>query len=279
MADPGGISGRMMPRRTLLQSSIAAAVAAASSQAHAQTKTRRPAPAWFELRAYELRIGAQKKLLDEYLGQVELPELNKLGVRPIGVFDVMFGPRLPTTYVLLPYASPASFATTQAKLEFDAAFRKGAAAENFRAAPAAQPAFVRVDSVLLRAFDNMPTIEVPAAATHNQPRIFELRTYESASLEGHERKMEMFTKLGELEIFRRAGLTPVFFARNVIGPRLPSFTYLLTFPDLAAREKAWSTFRADPAWLELKATPGYVDADILSNVTDLVLRPTAYSQV
>jgi hypothetical protein len=55
--------------------------------------------------------------------------------------------------------------------------------------------------------------------------------------------------------------------------------YMLTFPDLAAREKAWAAFRADPEWQKLKATPGYTDAEIMSNVSDLVLRPAPYSQI
>jgi hypothetical protein len=91
--------------------------------------------------------------------------------------------------------------------------------------------------------------------------------------------MEMFTKLGETAIFRRTGLQPVFFGRALVGPRLPSFTYMVAFPDLAAREKAWATFRADPEWLKLKATPGYADGDVLSNITNLLLRPAGYSMI
>ena len=49
----------------------------------------------------------------------------------------------------------------------------------------------------------------------------------------------MFGELGELAIFRRTGLRPVFFGNNLIGDRLPSFTYMLTFDDMAAREKNW----------------------------------------
>jgi hypothetical protein len=89
----------------------------------------------------------------------------------------------------------------------------------------------------------------------------------------------MFTKLGELEIFRRCGLTPVFFARTLIGPRMPNFVYMLVHHNLAAREKAWDTFRADAEWKTLAATPGYADTDILSNVTTEFLRPAPYSQI
>jgi hypothetical protein len=138
---------------------------------------------------------------------------------------------------------------------------------------------MRIDSSLLEAFENIPRLEKPAAGGDRKTRLFELRTYESPSEPGHARKMEMFTRKGELEIFRRTGLTPVLFGKTLIGPRLPSFSYMLTFPDWNARDKAWAAFRADPEWQKLKAQPGYSDAEILSNITDILLRPTAYSQI
>jgi hypothetical protein len=138
---------------------------------------------------------------------------------------------------------------------------------------------VRIDSRLMRAYSAMPKLEVPAAAAGNKPRVFELRTYESHSKKANRTKLEMFGKGGELAIFRRTGLAPVFFAQDLIGTRLPSLTYMLVFDDLAARERNWGVFANDPEWLKLRATPGYTDAEIVSNITSLVLRPTAYSQI
>jgi hypothetical protein len=92
--------------------------------------------------------------------------------------------------------------------------------------------------------------------------------------------MEMFSpRMGELAIFRRVGLAPVLFANTVFGPRQPSFSYMLTFADLTARDAAWKRFRDDPDWQKLRATPGYTDADMMWNITDLVLTPTPYSQI
>jgi hypothetical protein len=136
-----------------------------------------------------------------------------------------------------------------------------------------------MDSVLLAAFEALPRLQPPPGAAEHTPRIFELRTYESATESARAKKVEMFSRMGEIDIFRRTGLHPVFFAETVIGPRLPSLSYLLAFPDMAAREKAWAAFRADPDWQKLKATPGYLDAEIVSNITGLLLRPTAYSQI
>src|SRR6185295_14882583 len=144
----------------------------------------------------------------------------------------------------------AALQSLPARLAADAAFQKPAALA-YRDAAAAQPPYVRVDSSLLVAFDEFPRLEKPAAG----PRIFELRTYESPTEAGHLRKVEMFGRMGEIAIFRRCGLAPVFFARNVVGARLPALTYMLAFPDMAAREKAWAAFRADPAWQKLRATP------------------------
>jgi hypothetical protein len=48
---------------------------------------------------------------------------------------------------------------------------------------------------------------------------------------------------------------------------------------MAAREKSWGAFVNDPEWKKLRATPGYSDAEIVSNITTVLLRPAAYSQI
>jgi hypothetical protein len=87
---------------------------------------------------------------------------------------------------------------------------------------------MRVESSLLAAFEGMPKMEVPAATAGNKPRIFELRTYESHSKKANKKKIEMFNK-GEIAIFRRTGLQPVFFGETLIGTKMPNLTYLLVF--------------------------------------------------
>lgn len=263
-----------MRRREVFGGLAGAALLAGAGQARAQTGKKRATPEWYEWRQYRLRIGAQPKMVNDFLGQVLVPALGRLGVGPVGAFETSVGPEMPTVHLLVPLESPAALATLPARLEADAAYARGAAA--FHAAAATQVPFARVESALLSGFEKMPRLEPPGAG---KPRLFELRTYESPSEAASQRKAEMFMKLGELEIFRRVGLTPVFFGRTVIGPRMPAFSYLLTFPDMAAREKAWATFRADPEWVKLKATPGYADADIMSNISGVLLRPAGYSLI
>src|SRR5262249_15853648 len=145
------------------------------------------------------------------------------------------------------------------KMAADAEYQKGAAA--FRALPATDPPYVRRESQLMVAFDSMPAIEAPSGVAAGPARVFELRVYESHNDAASGRKAEMFENLGEIAIFRRLGMNPVFFARNLVGTRLPSLTYMLVFADMAAREKAWGAFRADPEWEKLRSTPGLSNAE------------------
>ena len=95
---------------------------------------------------------------------------------------------------------------------------------------------------------------------------------------GERKKIEMFNT-GETALFRRTGLQPVFFGETLIGTKLPNLTYMLTFPDMATRDKNWGTFIADPEWKKMSATPGFTDAEIVTNISSVFLRPTSYSEI
>jgi hypothetical protein len=192
------------------------------------------------------------------------------------VFNVMVGEGSPSVYLFLPHKSLESFATAGDRIFADAEYQ--AAGAEFIKAPATDPAYVRVESCLLKAFTGMPRLEVPAGAYAGGSRVFELRTYESHSKKANKKKIEMFNE-GEIAIFRRAGLQPVFFGETLIGTRLPNLTYMLVYEDLAARDKHWGAFVSDPEWKKLSSTPGYTDPEIVSNISNQFLRPTSYSQI
>ncbi len=102
--------------------------------------------------------------------------------------------------------------------------------------------------------------------------------YESHNERAAAKKVEMFNT-AELAIFRRVGLTPVFFASTVVGPKMPNLTYMLVFPDDAGRKAAWGRFGGDAEWQKLKAIPEYADKEIVSHITNTILTPAAYSEV
>jgi hypothetical protein len=268
-------------RRSFLAGSLGMTFASGARQSGAaeggvaERETSRPL--LIEWRSYLLRFGPTEARFAEYAKGALVPALNRAGVKPVGAFGVLFGPHHPTLHLLLPHSSAESVTTLEARLEADAEYRRAAGA--FLDLPAGDPPYVSQEASLSAAFDAFPGIEAPAGPAAAPSRVFELRSYASHSPAAGRKKIEMFEAAGEIAIFRRVGLTPVFFGRNVIGPRLPSLTYMLVFPDLAARERNWAAFREDPEWLKLRAAPGFSNAEILANIDVLLLRPAEYSQL
>lgn len=264
-----------MDRRSFLSTSLtgsAVSLAGAASAAPA-----RSAVEYYDLRRYQLVNGAGTKLTDHYFADALIPALNRLGIGPVGAFSVYFGPDTPAYYLLLPSSKLETLVTSELELAKDSGFMKAAAP--FWNAPGATPAYVAIESTLLRAFTGYPKLTVPAAARRKEKRVYQLRTYVSPTNMDHVRKVEMFHN-GEFDIFAKAGAANVFFADALIGPRLPSLTYMLSFPDVPALETAWEKFNSDPDWKKLSNDPRFkLDPPTVSNVTSLVLRPLPYSQV
>jgi hypothetical protein len=108
------------------------------------------------------------------------------------------------------------------------------------------------------------------------PRIFELRRYESHNIKAGKLKVEMFDE-GEIDVFRKTGLTPVFFGETLVGDLMPNLLYMLTFENMAERDAAWDRFRVHPDWKRMAAMERYKDT--VSNISDTILQPASFSQV
>jgi hypothetical protein len=268
-----------MKRREFLTSSLAASAVALAKQSSAQSsfQTASGIPReYYEIRKYHLQTGPQIALTERYLADALIPALNRLGIAPVGAFHLDIGPDTPTLYLLLPSTKLETLATAEWHLVKDEQFMK--AAEPFWNAPATAPAFQRVESSLLIAFEGWPRLTPPAATARNGKRIFQIRTYESPSNQDHVRKVEMFHH-GEFEIFQNAGFSQVFYGDTLIGPRMPNLNYMLSFPDMNDLNAKWDVFRNDPTWKKLRASPRYGFEEIVSNISNLILSPATYSQI
>jgi hypothetical protein len=259
-----------MHRREFMTQSLAASAAALSASTAFAAPAATPKRPYFELRRYALTAGGPSgKLSDAYFADALVPALNRLGIPQVGAFKLDVGPDTPTVYLLIPSMSLETLANLNTLLAKDAAYLK--AAELFLAAPADHPAYHRIDSTLLTAFDDFA---VPAQTK----RIFQLRIYESPTEQAHENKVAMFAN-AEIGIFRSVGMTPVFFAKALIGPNLPNLTYMLVFENQADLEAKWAAFGASPAWKKLVAMPGNGDDSLIRQITNLILSPKSYSQI
>jgi hypothetical protein len=230
----------------------------------------------FELRYYRLKNSNanQMQRTSDFLSNGLLPAARRAGAGPMGFFAGVIAVHSPFILTLASFPSLAAIERAAEKLEADKEFEEALRGYN----SAAEPGYVRMESSLLRAFDSMPSIEAPPAEPKRPARIFELRTYESPTTATLERKIKMFND-AEIGIFRRCGLRPVFFGATIVGSNMPNLTYMVAFDDLAARESAWQKFRVDPEWQKLRQRPDLADAEIVSNISNAILRPLAFSPI
>ena len=89
-----------------------------------------------------------------------------------------------------------------------------------------------------------------AAAADHAPRCFELRIYHAA--EGKLDALNSRFRDHTTALFTRHGMTNVAYWLPVENPQR-LLVYLLSYPDLAARETSWKAFQADPEWVAAKA--------------------------
>lgn len=263
-----------MDRRKFLSASLAASAATVAHQAAAQPAAAQSRE-FYLLLHYSLVNGPQQGLAEHFFADALIPALSRRGMGPVGAFSVNIGPETPTYCVLIPSRSVEELAMLDLTLAKDADFLK--AAEPFWSAPASAPAFVRTDSTLLAAFEGWPRI-TPPPQTAGEKRVYQLRTYESPSYRDHVRKVEMFHS-GEFDLFKAAGFRNVFFGDTLVGTRMPSLTYMLSFSDLAELNAHWAAFGGNPEWKKLSSDPKYAFESIVSNITNLILSPLSSSQV
>jgi len=258
-----------MKRREFLAAASIAPIAGASSLAVADSGDGKQQ--YFEFRQYHLNVGSKKRLVGDFLRKVGIPAMNRIGIGPVGVFNTMYGPNSPTLYVLMVHKSLDTVMNSASMLMADDQYRKAGA--EFIDTPLSEPGYVRMESSLMVAFKGLPQLRVP----EKKSRIFELRTYESHSIKASKKKIEMFNEGGEIKVFLKTGLQPVFFGETLIGPKMPNLTYMLVFEDMVDRDAKWKVFGGDPEWKKLRSNPEYKDT--VSNITDIILRPAPYSQI
>ncbi len=255
----------------------AAGIATAMMPFHgfASPKRKKEDRKFIELIKYHLKVGPEKGIVENFYEEVAIPVLNELGAGPVGVFRVKYGANKPSLYVMIEHESAASFATLNDQLMMNDTFWN--AGKDFLEAPLSDPAYVRIEKILYRAFSHMPTIEVPSGKLSNNSRIYEFRIYESHNLKAAKKKIDMFNEGGEIALFKKTGLQPVFFGETLAGPMMPNLTYMLVFDSMEARDKNWKIFVDHPEWKSMSQDPQY--ADTVSNITDFILTPAPFSQV
>jgi len=235
--------------------------------------TEKPTRQLIELRWYMLRTSRenQTQRTSDYL-QAIAPVLKDAGAKTVGALNSVIAPETPFLISLIAYPNLAAVEAVHRRLELD---KTVAAAESAMHGGDGAP-FERVESWLLRAFEGFPAVQ--PAAESKAGRIFELRRYESADFVTLARKIDMFNT-GESAIFERLGMRPVFFGETLYGSKMPNLVYMLSFDDLAARDRLWHTFGTDPDWRKLSSQPELQDSEVVTNISNWILRPLVFSDI
>jgi hypothetical protein len=230
---------------------------------------------FIELIKYSLHPGIKQKLVENFYNEAAIPAFNRIGIKNVGVFNPVYGPESLSLFVLIPHQSLDAVYTDNEKLLEDKEYLK--LGDKFLNSSINDSAFVKAEKTLLRAFDYFPEIKIQENLKNVSSSIFEIRIYQSPSVSAAKKKIQMFCQGGEIEIFKRTGLQPVLFGETIIGQQMPNLHYMLTFENIDARDKAWVQFRTDPEWQKLKSDLYY--ADLVSNITDIILKPASCSQI
>lgn len=232
---------------------------------------------YYEVRTYVLGESGDADAIDGYLQEALLPALQSQGVGPIGVFtnaenDSSRNPRV--VVAVIPYESADHIIDVTREVAKDANYQS--AAKDYLGRGPKEPPFERIQSELLVAMQCWPKVKVPADATDNVNRVFELRVYESANERIAQLKVDMFNE-GEVPIFLDCNITPIFIGKAIIGQYTPNLTYLTMYPSDEQRKESWQQFLRHPDWKKLSAVEKYKGT--VSKIRKYILAPKSYSQM
>lgn len=231
----------------------------------------------FQLKVYTIDSKEKELRLDIFLKEAYIPALHRAGIRHVGVFkpagdDPLHGKRM---IVLIPFKNIVQFEKIEEVLSKDAVYQDSGM--DYINAAHDGPPYDRIESILLRAFEDMPAYAVPEYSTPHPERIYELRSYQGATEKLYAKKVEMFNMGGEAKLFIDLGFQPIFFGEVISGPDMPNLMYLTTFENKASQDQHWDMFRNSPVWEALKSDPQYENT--VSHIDKYLLVPTEYSDL
>lgn len=230
---------------------------------------------FYQLKIYIFDTDEQIQTTDNYLKDAFLPALKKQDIKNIGVFKSRLNETdsIKKIVVLIPFSSLAQFHALDGELAKDNSYLT--AGSDYIKASYEQPPYRRLESVLLKAFKDMPFMQPSKLDGSRSDRIYELRSYESPTESYFKNKLDMFNAGGEIKLFERLEFNAVFYGEVISGTKMPNLMYMTTFSNQESRDAHWKTFVESPEWQELKA-----DAKYKNNVSHIdinFLYPTDYS--
>ena len=231
----------------------------------------------YRITVYQFSNASQEKVLDNYLERALIPALHRLKVEKVGVFKPVTNDTaaMKQVYVLIPMTSVDMLTKIADGMEKDKAYQD-AAAEYVNAVHTSPP-YTRIETILLQAFELAPKMGLPALKSDKKDRVYELRSYESATEKIYKNKVQMFNQGDEIGLFKRLNFNAVFYAEVIAGSKMPNLMYMTSFENMDDRNSHWKTFVDDPYWKKLSAMPEYQNN--VSHIDIILMHPADYSDL
>ncbi|MBC7873737.1 MAG: NIPSNAP family protein [Ferruginibacter sp.] len=230
---------------------------------------------FYQLTVYHYSNAEQQQLIEQYLQVAYVPALHRQQIKKVGIFtpianDTATDKRL---YLLIPVKSLQQVAELTATLVKDNDYQ--AKGKSYLDAAYKSPPYNRLENILLQSFPLAPFLNLPKLTGPVAERIYELRSYESATEKIFQNKVQMFNEGGEIALFKRLNFNAIFYASVIAGGRMPNLMYMTSFENKTERDAHWKNFSADPDWKKLSAMPEYQNN--VSKIDIVFMRATAYS--
>ena len=235
----------------------------------------KPKREFYQLTVYQYSSPTQETVLSNYLKNALLPALHKIGYKNIGVFKSLSNDTsaVKTMYVYLPIKGLEDQTTIAEKLGKDAVYQSAGA--EYINAVYSTPSYTRMEVILLKAFPLAPQMQLPKLTAPKNERVYELRSYESATEKIFANKVHMFNEGNEIDIFKRINANAIFYSEVIAGSHMPNLMYMTCYENKADRDAHWKAFGSDPAWKTLSALPEYQHN--VSHIDITFLQPLEYS--
>jgi hypothetical protein len=232
---------------------------------------------YYQIKIYRLKNQIQEARVETFLKEAYLPALHRAGIGKVGVFkpieeDTVSGNII---FVWIPFNSLKQFDELPQILEKDSIFHIDG--EDYIEAAYNNVPYERIESILLKAFSEMPQFGIPEYTTLPDEKIYELRSYQAPTEKLFRLKVEMFNEGGELKLFQNLGFNPVFFAEVISGSTMPNLMYMTTFSNMNSHDEHWDTFQNHPEWKAMKEIKKYENT--VSRAVKYLLHPTDYSDI
>src|SRR4030095_135855 len=230
---------------------------------------------YYQLTVYHFKDAAQEKVIDNYLQNALLPALHKINIKNIGVFKNHSNDTVAdkTMYVLIPVKTLEEIMKISSKLNNDKDYQ--AAGGGYLNADYTSPPYSRMETILLHAFSLAPELQLPNLSGARKDRVYELRSYESATEKIFKNKVQMFNDGDEIGLFKRLNFNASFYAEVIAGGKMPNLMYMTCHENKIVRDANWKNFGADPYWKKLSTMPEYQHN--VSHIDINFLFPTDYS--